>query len=309
MHESVDRPGDAAVRFDAERPRLVGLAYRILGSRLDAEDVVQEAWIRFEAADRSSIREEAAWLTTVVSRLALDHLRSARVRREQYVGPWLPEPVLGQTIDTTAAAVGVDPAHAAEMAESLTFGFLRMLETLGPEERVIFLLADVFSMPFADIAAIVDRSPDVCRQVASRARQRVRADRDHPAGVAPDAQEIAGRLVAAIVAGEMEQVVALLADGAVLISDGGALTHAARRPVVGPHRISRFLVNLATRVLDGSLDVEPAELNGDPGFVVRVKGRLFMALAVHVADSQVHEVHVVRNPEKLAALEVDGTIV
>ena len=255
----------ATERFDAERPRLVGLAYRILGSRLDAEDVVQEAWIRFQAAAPGSIRDEPAWLTTVVSRLALDHLRSARVRREHYVGPWLPEPVLGQAIDTASSAVGVDPAHAAEMAESLTFGFLRMLEALGPEERVIFLLADVFAMPYADIAAIVERTPEACRQVASRARQRVRADRDHPRQPpAADAQQVAGELVGAIVAGDMERVVALLADGAVLVSDGGALARAARQPVLGPHRISRFLVNLSHRLPSAGSTTNPPSSTATP---------------------------------------------
>ncbi|MDP1819573.1 MAG: RNA polymerase sigma factor SigJ [Acidimicrobiales bacterium] len=306
MSTVADAPSE---RFEAERPRLVGLAYRILGSRLDAEDVVQEAWLRLQAASPGSIRDEPAWLTTVVSRLALDVLRSARVRREQYVGPWLPEPVLGRSGVGASADPADDPAHAAEMAESLTFGFLRMLEALGPEERVIFLLADVFRLPFADIAAIVDRSPAACRQAASRARKRVRTDRDHPSAAPADARDVATQLVGAIIAGDLEQVVSLLADGAVLISDGGALARAARQPVIGPHRISRFLVNISHRMAGYEMTVEPAELNGDPGVVVRLHGILFMALALHVRDGRVTDLHMVRNPDKLAALNVQGNLV
>ena len=166
----------------AERPRLLGLAYRITGSRIDAEDVVQEAWERARRAGVDEVDRPSAWLTTVVSRLALDRLRAAQRRRENYVGPWLPEPVVAVDEPT---GPGADPAELVEMAESLTFGFLRVLESLTPVERVVFVMADVFGVPFGEIAAAVDRSPDACRQMASRARRRVRDQ--HRTGAAPRA--------------------------------------------------------------------------------------------------------------------------
>jgi RNA polymerase sigma-70 factor (ECF subfamily) len=306
--------GDAL--FTAERPRLVGLAYRITGSRLDAEDVVQEAWLRAQRVDLADLDRPEAWLTRVVSRLALDHLRSARHRRETYVGPWLPEPVrtlpvprprAGVTPGAVAAAD--DPAELAAVAESLTFGFLRLLETLGPAERVVFLLADVFDTPYDEIAAVVDRTPEACRQLASRARRRVRAGdvrRDLPA----DANQVVGRLLAAVAAGDVDQVVSLMADDIVLVSDGGADAHAARRPVEGSVRAARFMVNLAQRWL-GELDVEPMAINGEPGLVMRRQGYdgVFVALAVQVCDGRAVAVHFVRNPDKLAALDLASEMI
>jgi RNA polymerase sigma factor (sigma-70 family) len=182
----------------AERPLLVGLAYRITGSRVEAEDIVQEAWLRARRTDSATIDNPAAWLTRVVARLALDHLRSARHRRESYVGPWLPEPVLGGRND---AGTVDDPAVATELAESVTFGFLRVLETLGPLERVVFLMSDVFDVPFAEIARSVDRSPDACRQIASRARRRIREGTTRHA-VPDDADRVVGELVAAVTSGD-----------------------------------------------------------------------------------------------------------
>jgi RNA polymerase sigma-70 factor (ECF subfamily) len=297
--------------FTAERPRLVGLAYRITGSRLDAEDVVQEAWLRAQRVDLVALDRPEAWLTRVVSRLALDHLRSARHRRETYVGPWLPEPV--RTLPAPRPRAGVtpgavasadDPAELAAVAESLTFGFLRLLETLGPAERVVFLLADVFDTPYDEIAKVVDRTPEACRQLASRARRRVRAGdvrRDLP----DDANQVVGRLLAAVAAGDVDRVVSLMADDIVLVSDGGADAHAARRPIEGSVRAARFMVNLAQRWL-GELDVEPMAINGEPGLVMRRRGDdgVFVALAVQVSGGRAVAVHFVRNPEKLAALDL-----
>src|SRR5918997_1822843 len=247
--EGVERLPDAE-RIErvlvAERPRLVGLAYRITGSRLDAEDVVQEAWERARRSDGRAVERPAAWLTTVVARLALDHLKAAQRRRETYVGPWLPEPVATGHSDEASARPAPagdpretsDPAELTELAESLTFGFLRLLEALSPVERVVFVLADVFGAPFPEIAAAVDRSPAACRQIASRARARVRDDgRRHQAP--DDAPKVADDLVSALVLGDTDRVLALLAPDVVLVSDGGAGRRAARRPVVGPHRVGR----------------------------------------------------------------------
>jgi RNA polymerase sigma-70 factor (ECF subfamily) len=301
-------PIPAAVdRFEHERPRLIGLAYRILGSRIDAEDIVQEAWLRYERTDPTTIDEPAAWLTTVVSRLALDQLRSARHRREAYVGPWLPEFVRSDA----GSGPGRDPQAAAELAESLTLGFLRVLETLGPVERVVFLLADVFDVPHAQIAEIIDRSPAAARQIASRARRRVREERptDAPAGRTDVAADVAvvEAMVTALASGEVDQVLRLLADDAVLISDGGAAVKAARRPVVGADRVARFLTNLANRGLK-LLDAEITTINNGTGVVLSWFDVTFTALVFEVADGRVTEVDIMRNPDKLAALDLDGPL-
>lgn len=208
--------------FEAERSRLLGLAYRITGSRSAADDLVQDAWIRWQRTDPVTIHRPAAWLTTVTSRLALDHLKAARHTRETYVGPWLPEP----------ANPAPGPAEQAELAESLSLGFLAVLERLSPTERVVFLLAEIFSLPFDQIATVVDKSPEACRQVASRARKRVREGRPRFAPTDEVAWQVTGALLAAAQVGDIDGLVALLADGALLVSDGGADHHAARRPVV-----------------------------------------------------------------------------
>ena len=304
-------PADAPTavdRFEAERPRLVGLAYRILGSRIDADDIVQDAWLRFERADPTTIDQPAAWLTTVVSRLALDQLRSARSRREAYVGPWLPEFV--RSSDPTPTEL--DPEAAAEMAESLTVGFLRVLEALGPTERVVFLLADVFDVPHAQIAEIVGRSPDAARQIASRARRRVRDQRPptdearaDPAGAHA---AVVAAMVDALASGEVDRVLRLLSEDAVLISDGGAKARAARRPVLGADRVARFLVNLANRGI-GLLDTELTTINNGAGVVLSWLDVAFMAVVCEVGDDgRITAINIMRNPDKLAALDIDGPL-
>jgi RNA polymerase sigma-70 factor (ECF subfamily) len=301
--------------FAEERPRLVGLAYRITGSRLDAEDLVQEAWLRAQRVDWATVDRPAAWLTTVVSRLALDELRSARHRRETYVGPWLPEPVRTDDApgdlperrepppqpDRRDQRDQQDPADAVELAESLTLGFLRLLEALDPVERVVFLLADVFDTPFGEIAAVVDRSPAACRQVASRARRRVREGRhrhDPPAA----ADQVVRSLLTAVAAGDVDRVIALMADDVELLSDGGGLVLAARRPVVGPRKVARFLVNLAKRYTGWTYEV--ATINDEPGVIVSRGGRLEFAMAIHIREGQAHALHAIRNPDKLTALAI-----
>ena len=303
-----------------ERRRLIGLAYRITGSRLDAEDIVQEVWERARRADARAVDRPAAWLTTVVARLALDHLKSAQRRRETYVGPWLPEPVVtggggaasvrptpggGQT------AAATDPAELTELAESLTFGFLRVLEALSPVERVVFVLADVFGVPFPEIALAVDRAPGACRQIASRARDRVRdAGRRHQAP--EDADRVADDLVAALALGDTERVLSLLAPDVVLVSDGGPTTRAARRPVVGPDRVARLMANLIRRGLnagpDAAFSVERRRLNGEPASIALVDGVAVLAAVFTVDGGRVSRIYSVVNPDKLAALGLDDPI-
>ena len=289
-------PAATAEAFARERPRLVGLAYRITGSLADAEDVVQDAWLRFERA--TDVERPQAWLTTVVARLALDALKSAQRRREAYVGPWLPEPRV-----TDPRFLGEPgPEETAELADSLTLGFLHLLEALGPAERVVFILADVFAVPFGEIAPVVGRSEAACRQVASRARRRLRAERPRSYRAPGDvAARTVGALLAATVSGDVEEVVRLLGDDVVLISDGGAERRAARRPVRGPGRVARLLVNLAKRFPE--LSVEPLAINGELGVVASMAGEPLLAMAAEVVDGEVVAIHVLRSAEKLAALD------
>jgi RNA polymerase sigma-70 factor (ECF subfamily) len=289
---------EPAAVFSAERPRLVGLAYRITGSLTDADDVVQEAWLRFERAGPETVERPAAWLTTVVARLALDHLKAARHQREVYVGPWLPEPVASDPLSVT----GPGPEEMAELAQSLTLGFLHVLETLTPVERVVFVLGDVFDVPYKEIAEAVGKTPAACRQIASRARRRVREA--HPGTYQPPGEEVAqtvGELLAATMAGDIDGLVRLLAEDAVLISDGGPRQRAARYPIRGPHRLVRFLTNLGRRY--SRMTIEPVALNGELGVVIYEDGERVAAMAVHVEDGRVAAIHVIVNDEKLAALD------
>jgi len=299
--------GARATVFTAERARLLGLAYRMLSSRAEAEDVLQDAWLRYQAVAEEPERP-AAWLTTVTSRIALDRLRSARHKREAYVGPWLPEPVLtgGETSAGPAAAasgIGIDPADATDRAATLTLGFLVLLDTLSPEDRVVFLLADVFGVPFNDIAEAVGRSPDACRQAASRARRRLRDAGPAPSRPDEQAWHLAAGLAAAVAAGDLDGMVALLAPGVHLVSDGGANRRAARHPVVGVDRVARWLLGVMRKAPEG-VSGELAEVNGAPAFVLRIDGRAEVVLTADADDTgRATVVRVVVAPEKLARFD------
>jgi RNA polymerase sigma-70 factor, ECF subfamily len=286
-------------RFERGRPRLVGLAYRLLGSLADAEDVVQEAWLRWQQSERESIEQPAAWLTTVTSRIGLDRLRARQRDRADYVGPWLPEPIV-VPMDTA------DPAYHAELSDSLTTAFLVLLEELSPTERLVLLLADVFDQPFAEISSILGRSSDACRQVASRARRKVReAEAPRRGRGAPgDAAALAaaGAFVDAARRGDQQALLELLAPDAVLVSDGGAEQHAARRPVVGADRVCRFVVNLARR-LPAGVGVEPCWVNGAPGIAVRIRGVPAFIQAFEVEGGRISRISIVSNPDKLHGLD------
>jgi RNA polymerase sigma-70 factor (ECF subfamily) len=291
-------PSDADQVFSTERARLVGLAYRMLGSLVDAEDVVQEAWLRWDRSDRTTIDRPAAWLTTVTSRLAIDRLRAVRRRREDYVGPWLPEPIATRHVVTEERTA--DPSFAAELVESLELGLLIVLDTLSPVERAVFVLADVFAVPFAEIAAAVDRSPEACRQIASRARRKVTRERS---GRRPVDEGLLGELIGAIAMGRTDDVVELLAPGVVLTSDGGARRHAARRPVVLPERVARLLVNLATRMPEGGT-VGIEQVNCAPDVVIRGGGETLVLLAEREpVGGAIERLQLVVNPDKVGGVD------
>jgi RNA polymerase sigma-70 factor (ECF subfamily) len=285
--------------FGDERPRLLGLAYRMLGTRADAEDVVQDAWLRWQRADRAGIDRPAAWLTTVVSRLALDLLRARQRDRADYVGPWLPEPV------PTGAAPGEDPAELAVRTESLTLGFVHVLERLNPRERAAFVLADVFDEPFRDIAGILGETESNCRQLASRARRKV-VDPDAPARRSASTAEVSGALdafLAASAGGDLDALLAVLAPDVVALSDGGAARHAARRPVVGAHRVSRFVLGVAHRLPIDAI-VVLTELNGRPALVVRRATEVLLSISLEVRDGRIRRLYLVVNPDKLHQLDL-----
>jgi RNA polymerase sigma-70 factor (ECF subfamily) len=273
--------------FANERPRLLGLAYRILGSFGDAEDVVQEAWLRWSAMDHGAVEVPEAFLTTVTTRLALDRFRVIERRREQYVGPWLPEPV----------SLARGPEEHVELAESLTLGFLLVLDRLSPSERAVWLLADVFGEPYAVIADAVGKTPAACRQMASRARRRLHDGRPPPSeGL--DAG-LLGRLLAAVATGDVEKTLELLDVDVVLLSDGGPDRHAARRPVVGAKRVARFITNIARRYPNA--DVELTEINGAAAIVLRSSG-LTVAMTGEQQGGKVARIFIMMNSDKLHAL-------
>ncbi len=286
---TVAHPASPTDLFEGERRHLLGLAYRMLGTVGDAEDVVQEAWLRWQAVPEGSIERPGAWLTTVTTRLALDHLRAARRRRESYVGPWLPEPV----------ATDIGPAETAELADSLRLGFLAVLDELKPIERAVFLLADVFDVPFAEIATTVGKSDAACRQIAHRARRRV--TRPHSPRDARAEREVVETLLVAIAAGDTDRVLACVAPDVVCVSDGGSDRRAARRPVVGSHRVARFMINLAHRYGE-AISVEELQVNGELGILVSLGGEVDEVMTFEVEGERVVRILIVRNPDKLSRL-------
>lgn len=269
------------------------VAYRMLGSVAEAEDVVQEAMIRLHAADPAEVRSPTAYTATVTSRLALDALRSARARRERYVGTWLPEPVLGEP----------DPAERVELRESLTAAFLVVLETLGPVERAVFVLHDLFELPYAEVAGVVGRSEPACRQIASRARRHVAERRPRFDPPAARRDELVRRFLAAAEEGDVPGLERLLAEDVVFHGDGGGRAPAVRGPVTGPLRVARLLTGLFRQARRHGLRLRPVVVNGSPGLRVEdPAGRLVTVLAVDLRDGLVAEVRSVVNPDKLRHL-------
>ncbi|MEP6297814.1 MAG: RNA polymerase sigma factor SigJ [Ilumatobacter sp.] len=294
--------------FEAERPRLARLAYRMLGTPDDADDVVQGAWLRWQGAAVEDIDNPAAWLTTVTTRLAIDRLTSARRRREVYVGPWIPEPVsMGPITGEGAAGRGsewsessTDPALAAVDSEALELGLLRVLETLGPVERAVFILHDVFGYSFADVAAVVDRSTAATRQIAVRARDRVRSGRPRLSSEPAELEKWTAAFLGAVVEGDIASLLGMLADDVVHVSDGGAERHAARRPVVGPDRVARLLVNLTARDLRPDDELHWLRVNGQVALYVVRSEAPFLLTVVGWRDGRVGELLALVNPDKLA---------
>lgn len=291
----MNHPAKHEGAFEVHRDHLMALAYRMTGSVADAEDIVQEAYIRWEAVDREAVREPRAFLSKTVTHLCLDTLKSARARRESYVGPWLPEPVLGQ------GAMAID--DATELAQDISMALMMALERLSPLERAAFLLHDVFDSSYAEVAAALGRSEAACRQLISRARDHVQAARPR---YAPSTEEHA-RLVrafgAAILTGDIDGLRKVLASDAVLYPDGGGRVLSALRPIHGSDRVARFLFGVLKKFpLGATARVLEETVNGAPGFYIEEDGRPVQTISFGIRDGRIAEVYIVRNPDKLARL-------
>ncbi len=284
--------------LDELRPVSFAIAYRMLGSASEAEDVVQEALLRVHRALEKGEQLESprAFVSTVTTRLAIDELRSARARRETYVGDWLPEPILTDGLD--------DPARQAELADSLSIAVLRLLETLSPEQRAVLLLRDVFDYPYEEIAEIVDKSADNVRQLASRARRHVEEGRPRFQTSDEQRDQLAGKFFAAARDGDLAGLEALLANDVTLTGDGGGKVPALARTLQGRARVARTLINwlkLSSRI--PGITIRPAEVNGGPGALfLDAEGRLAAVWSLDIAGGEIRAISSVVNPEKLAHL-------
>ena len=278
----------AADRFAKARPRLLRLAYSELGDVGEAEDVVQEAWLRLERAGPGTIENLDGWLTTVVARLALDHLHSARARRETYVGPWLPEPLTSED----------DPADRVTLDESVSYALLTVLEQLSPAERTAFVLHDVFDMPFGEIAEVVGRTPEAVRQLASRARRHVKRESPRFTASRDEHDRAVHAFAHAVAEGSLEGLVAVLDPDVVWTSDGGGRVSAARTPFIGAARVARAWAALSKAVHE-PIEIE---LNGRLGLVFMAGDGHRAALSFVVSDGRIRRIDSIRNPEKLRHL-------
>jgi RNA polymerase sigma-70 factor, ECF subfamily len=285
------------------RPLLFSIAYRMVGSVSEAEDLVQEAFLRFHraVAGGEEVASPKAWLSAVTTRLAIDHLRSARARRERYVGAWLPEPLVTSTEP--------DAAEHAETADTLSLAFLVLLERLSPVQRAVFLLHDVFGYGYGEIAELVGRSEDNCRQIAARARRHLQAGRPRFEASRRQRDELARRFLAALEEGDIEALVGLLAGDAVFYGDGGGKAPAMTAPLHGAQRVARFLLGLARRGAAVGIRLRLAEVNGQPGLLTTdPEGRLVGVLALDIAEGQVQTLRSIINPDKLRHLGPVGDL-
>lgn len=282
--------------FQTHRPRLFALAYRLLGSRSDAEDVVQDAWLRWQGADIASIRDPEGWLVTATTRLGLDRLRARRNARIDYVGPWLPEP-LEIALDPDPLH---DPAQRHARADEVSMAFLALLEQLGPDERAAFLLKDVFDYDYPDIAPLLDHSPANCRQLVHRARQRLQAGKPRFEVSAGQHRDLLTRFMDASQRGDQAAILSLLHANAEMVSDGGGRVTAAIRPLLGAERIAQLYWAIARR--NGAHPARIGYVNGEPAILRFLGDQLHSVTLVSIDGDRIARVLSVLNPEKLTAL-------
>jgi RNA polymerase sigma-70 factor (ECF subfamily) len=295
MSMSSNRPHESDP-LAPHRGRLLGLAYRMLGSRSDAEDVVQDAYLRFAGAQ--GVHNPEAFLVTVVTRLCLDRLKSAKAQREIYVGPWLPEPVFD--------AEGLAADAATELADDLSFALLLALDRLSPLERAAFLLHDVFDMPFADVAAMLERTEVSCRQLATRARRAVREARPAPAAPPDRHARLLSAFGEAVASGDVSRLAGLLRADAIAVTDGGGRKTAALNPIIGADKIARFFIALAGKNIGRDIRIEPAMINGSVGALLYMDGEIDHTISMAIDGDRIAAIYIVRNPDKLRHAPASG---
>jgi RNA polymerase sigma-70 factor (ECF subfamily) len=281
------------MEFETYRPLMFSIAYRMLGSAMEAEDVVQEAFLRCREA--GEVQHPKAYLSTVVTRLCLDQLKAARAKRETYVGPWLPEPIL-----TNGGSLG-EPAEKTETAETISMAFLVLLESLTPAERAVFLLREVFDYEYAEIAGILGKEETACRQLFSRAKKHVNEHRPRFKSTPEEHTRLFNSFLMAINAGDLQGLTSLLAEDITLWSDGGGKVTAARRPLHGADTVGRFLLGLM-RLKTEAMTFEIAEVNGSLALMIYDGGRINGVMTVEVGDGRVRGVRFVANPDKLTKM-------
>ena len=284
----------AADAFEPVRGRLFGLAYRMLGSRAEAEDVVQEAYVRWHQSDRDVIRNAEAWLVTTATRLAIDRLRALKTEREAYTGPWLPEPIMQNTPPS--------PDTHLELASDLSLAFLVLLERLGPEERAAFLLHEVFDFGYPEIASVLDKSEDASRQIVHRARTRVRSARKRFDVTEAAKANLLRKFTEAMKARDEQTLLSLFAPDATWTADGGGRAAASPHPILGAERIARLVIGFQHRLQSDGATMELVDVNGETGLLVRVDGRILGIMAIESDGERIHAVYAVVNPDKLPAI-------
>lgn len=288
----INTPDRTAI-YEHYRSHLFGVAYRMLGTVSDAEDIVQEAFLRWQDAP-DDIDSPKAYLTTIVSRLALDTLRAARTTRETYIGPWLPEPLLTEPEADAAAMV--------DLNESLSLAFLTLLERLNPVERAAFLLHDVFGYGFGEIATIVERSPAACRKAAQRARERIRDDRPRFEPTPSEQDRLTNQFIAACITGDVPGLVAILTEDVTVWGDGGGVVAAARQPMSGASRVAHFLTGLR-KLIPADAMIRAGRVNGGPAVIALDGDRVIAVMALEISAGRIRRIRSVVNPEKLRAVE------
>jgi RNA polymerase sigma-70 factor, ECF subfamily len=297
-----------ADQFSAHRDHLMAVAYRMLGSRSDAEDAVQEAWLRFAAARTEEIADLRGWLTTVTARICLDLLRSARVRREAYVGPWLPEPLVtrlpaGTTLAGDPGAAD-DPAERVVRLDQVSLALLVVLERLTPEQRVAFILHDVFAVPFDEIASVLGGTPEAARQLASRARRAVAEGRPRHRADLNEQRRVLSAFLNAAERGDVDALLAVLAPDVVAIGDGGGVAPAAKAPIVGALQVARFMAGIFRQAARTGGILEPVLVNGALGLLAEGElagyGTVRLVMGFAIEDGRVTGIFDVLNPAKLA---------
>jgi RNA polymerase sigma-70 factor (TIGR02957 family) len=291
------RMDSATETFVAHRNLLFTVAYEMLGSAADAEDVLQETWLRWAGVDLGTVRDQRAYLVRITTRQALSRLRTLRRRKESYVGPWLPEPLL----------TAPDVAEDVELAESVSMAMLLVLETLTPTERAVFVLRDVFDLEYDEIAEAVGKSPAAVRQIAHRARAHVAARRPRGAVSAAQTRSALEAFQQAIETGDLQRLLDMLAPDVVLLGDGGGVVQAVVRPIVGADRVARLLSAGLPRI-GREASVEPVQINGSPALIIRLNGEIDDVLAVRIDDGLITGLYVVRNPEKLSRVERETAV-